>query len=1382
MYDMKKLIFYFLLIVLINNIQAQSTITIQTISDLEIWTPHKISNSGGATLHWEAIGNGITPQIQDVNLPTFDFSDNVNNELITITITSSDNFIAFTELDIRGKEVIALNVANATELTLLQAYTNNLTSLDVSQNTKLKIVRVMVNSISSLNINNLTELTHIIAFSNNFSSLNLSDNTQLVSLNVKNTNMSSVDISNNKLLTLFDLRDSNFTDVSLDQLLIDIDNNNLSNPNVPVDGPPNIRLSGNPGNLTSASYAAYMSLKSKGWTFDVAAPGPDIDVQGGNALISIIGDGTNVIKAEDGTDFGTAVPSTSKTHSFTIENNGTQNLDITTISVANTNEYSISGFTSGTINPGSSVIFDITFTPVVESQYDTTIDIVSNEGNSPFHFNITGEGKAGSPKIEAFGNGVLIVNGDTTPDTADDTDFGQVANNTTKTVTYTIYNTGNVDLNISDIAMGGWEPAPEFTVTSISQALPYDIIPGGNMTFDVSFAPISTSTYTSYVEITSSDSGANPYRYSIKGESISTSSGTIDVQGNGISIANGDIDPDVADDTDFEQVTNNTPKTNTFTIENTGTTDLTIASITFNTGFSPEFSFGNLPTSNTVIPVGGQPITFDVVFTPTADGIYDAIVNIENSDDSPFEFKVQGEGIPTPPVQDIMITQYYSGISSPDKWIEVKNISGSVISAGTYYLALFDNTVARTGVIESSEPTKNTAVPALLPGQVVLFKNGSASLPSSGNIGTADQVISDVCIFENGDDVILISTKNDVDCYNNRVDIIGNVSPSSNQDPNVWGDNSSFIKGGCSSEQAHINFDINDWTFLNLPGVNVADPNTNIALGTQVVGPTEFDGTNWSNKHSDQSRTVIITNSFTNASQTIEACNLIISQGVNIVFDSNGVTNNSIVVYGDFTNSGSLTIGDKESFVTIKDNAVLGTITKIDKTTPLNNYHDVTYWSSPVQSQQLFTVFAGVDPDRIFYYRGGDENPIYEGTIYKYWYKAVSGAMEAGRGYTSEALTSTPNGGAYTVTFTGIPFNGTITKGGLWYSGTPDTGNANENFNLMGNPYPTAIDIRKFFSANGDISDIALWNHDTPVDSNGNYVPADYLFYNSSGSSSPGVTFNIGSGQGFMARTIGLSGAVFKNTFKIKDANNQFYKIERSKKGYLLVDGDKDRIWLRLTSKSIGTKDDILIAFNKESTDDLDPRYDTYGGLGEKKIHLYSLIPGKDSKFVIQGLGDFDQSKTISVGFDSKNSGSLSVGIAGLEGKLKGEEVYLVDHLLNITHDLKASDYQFEQTATGSFPDRFTLQFAGQALDVDDEIFARNEFVISSDLDSFKIRSAKEVKEIRVYDLLGRMIIQKQPNKKSFNINTTNIKNGTVLVIKATLENGSVISKKTIKY
>ena len=39
---------------------------------------------------------------------------------------------------------------------------------------------------------------------------------------------------------------------------------------------------------------------------------------------------------------------------------------------------------------------------------------------------------------------------------------------------------------------------------------------------------------------------------------------------------------------------------------------------------------------------------------------------------------------------DIMITQYYEG-SGNNKWIEVKNVSGAIIPANTYYIVVLNN-------------------------------------------------------------------------------------------------------------------------------------------------------------------------------------------------------------------------------------------------------------------------------------------------------------------------------------------------------------------------------------------------------------------------------------------------------------------------------------------------------------------------------------------------------------------------------------------------------------------------------------------------------------------------------------------------------------------
>jgi len=48
--------------------------------------------------------------------------------------------------------------------------------------------------------------------------------------------------------------------------------------------------------------------------------------------------------------------------------------------------------------------------------------------------------------------------------------------------------------------------------------------------------------------------------------------------------------------------------------------------------------------------------------------------------------------------------------------------------------------------------------------------------------------------------------------------------------------------------------------------------------------------------------------------------------------------------------------------------------------------------------------------------------------------------------------------------------------------------------------------------------------------------------------------------------------------------------------------------------------------------------------------------------------------------------------------------------------------------------------------------------------------------------MLCRILINKSPDKKSFYLEASTIKKGTVLLIEAVLENGVVINKKTIKY
>ena len=118
----------------------------------------------------------------------------------------------------------------------------------------------------------------------------------------------------------------------------------------------------------------------------------------------------------------------------------------------------------------------------------------------------------------------------------------------------------------------------------------------------------------------------------------------IDVQGNGVSIANGDSTPDPADHTDFGRLdANGGSVVRTFTIGNSGTGALTLSgsplvSVTGNSAFT----VSSQPADSSV--AAGASTTFEVTFAPSAVGVVTATVSIANndSDETPYTFVVQG--------------------------------------------------------------------------------------------------------------------------------------------------------------------------------------------------------------------------------------------------------------------------------------------------------------------------------------------------------------------------------------------------------------------------------------------------------------------------------------------------------------------------------------------------------------------------------------------------------------------------------------------------------------------------------------------------------------------------------------------------------------------
>ena len=181
-------------------------------------------------------------------------------------------------------------------------------------------------------------------------------------------------------------------------------------------------------------------------------------------------------------------------------------------------------------------------------------------------------------------------------------------------------------------------------------------------------------------------------------------------------------------------------------------------------------------------------------------------------------------------------------------------------------------------------------------------------------------------------------------------------------------------------------------------------------------------------------------------------------------------------------------------------------------------------------------------------------------------------------------------------------------------------------------------------------------------------------------------------------------------TFNKLPLDKQLYARDGKNKGTVIIEGQysmsgssnskkknndvgiNDRIWLNLTSDK-GNFNQILVVFNNGLSDKVDKGYDTKKYSGScNPTSFYSLI--ENEKYVIQGEGIFTMNRKVKLGFDIDVAPRIfTVSIDNVEGDLRNSDIYLADNLLKVTHNLSRSDYDFIQTTTGDFPNRFILKF-----------------------------------------------------------------------------------------
>ena len=401
------------------------------------------------------------------------------------------------------------------------------------------------------------------------------------------------------------------------------------------------------------------------YTFNIQGTGsatPEMHITGNGASVL---DGSTTPSSTNDTEFGNIDKNYGVSiHTFTISNTGSGDLTLTgsprvTVFGTHASDFTISQqpATATVTAQGGTQTFEITFDPPATGLRQATVSITNNDADeNPYTFNIQGTGTI-NPEIDIQATGTSIASGDLTPSINDSTDFGaSVVGGGSHIITYTIYNTGPATLNLTGawplIAISGVH-AGDFSIYSAPAST---VASGANTSFQVAFNPMASGTRSATLTISNNDLDEGVYSFAIQGSGTLDGSidSEIDVQGNLISIASGDISPSATDGTYLGGVSVTSGSlVQTFMINNSGTDDLVLAStplVTISGTHASDFSI-TLQPSTPVAPAGSVP--FNVTFNPSAGGTRTALISIENNDsnEDPYTYTVSGFGLTFPEIE-----------------------------------------------------------------------------------------------------------------------------------------------------------------------------------------------------------------------------------------------------------------------------------------------------------------------------------------------------------------------------------------------------------------------------------------------------------------------------------------------------------------------------------------------------------------------------------------------------------------------------------------------------------------------------------------------------------------------------------------------------------
>ena len=448
---------------------------------------------------------------------------------------------------------------------------------------------------------------------------------------------------------------------------------------------------------------------------------------------------------------------------------------------------------------------------------------------------------------------------------------------------------------------------------------------------------------------------------------------------------------------------------------------------------------------------------------------------------------------------------------------------------------------------------------------------------------------------------------------------------------------------------------------------------------------TIWNGMTWSNGIPNSPHTmIIIDNNFVaNTSNTLNqklvGCSFEILRG-NIVIP----TGYSIIIENEIEIEPgvSFTLQDDANLIQINEDDVQNTghilVERTFRFSPERNQYN--FVNSPVIGQNIKEIYNG--QPKAQYYRESTNSFVF-----------FNGDYVPGRGQAlSEPSPSDEQSNKTTAVFEGVPFNGSFTLAEL--------SNTHTGFHLVGNPYPSALDLDSLYVQNPDLERRFLfWDNrgNTQITQYGDgYQGQHYAQYNAeSGTGIPAAGVDsdlykvrIPNGKLAVASAVMTRLIDTVTIGEIHLNNSQRTTAETQKFFGKNLTQEKDRYWLSLSTPSQMSMINAIVYYEGGK--------DEYGWEDSKASssseNIYSILG--NHKLSIQGKPAFNISDTIQLGYKSFQSGTYKIDLHKTEGVFSHDvKIILIDLENEISHNLiQEGAYKFN-SSEGTFAERFLIVY-----------------------------------------------------------------------------------------